>query len=123
MRYGPGTAGQDTCAGQEGSPTGPSKWDEAHSCGPDSESHFMAVENNILKTKKFRDVTTVLNERKHLKIVFRSAQYSVILSLDRSDRLGLSALHCPFNFKLNGASTFLECSSHYLLRARSWPVS
>jgi hypothetical protein len=32
-----------------------------------------------LKTKIFGDVTTVLNERKHLKILFRSVPDSVIL--------------------------------------------
>ncbi len=39
-----------------------------------------------LETKIFRDVTTVLNKRNHLKIVFRSVQDSVILFLDRSKR-------------------------------------
>jgi hypothetical protein len=34
---------------------------------------------NILKTKIFRDETTVLNERNHLKIVFGSVQDSIIL--------------------------------------------
>ncbi len=71
-----------------------------------------------MKTKIFCNLTTVLNERKHLKIVFRSVPDSDILflesNLDRSNRPGLTALHRRFNFELNGASTFLECSSHHL---------
>ncbi len=67
--------------------------------------------NLILKTKIFRDITTVLNERKHLKIVFRSVPDSVILFLDRSDRPGLTASHCPLrvNSKLKWA---FKSSSH-----------
>ncbi len=68
---------------------GRSKWDEAHSYGPDSESHFPAGEIFILKTKLFREVTTVLSEIKHLKIVFRSVPDSVFLLLDRLNRPGL----------------------------------
>ncbi len=48
----------------------------------------------------FRDIATVLNERKHLKIVFRSVSDSVILFLDRSDRPGLTALHHPLQFEI-----------------------
>ncbi len=48
-----------------------------------------------MKTKIFLDVTTVLNERKPLKIVFRSVADSVILFLERSERPGLTALHRP----------------------------
>jgi hypothetical protein len=43
-----------------------------------------------LKTMIFCDVTTVLNERKHLKIAFRSVPDSVSLVLDQMDRPGLT---------------------------------
>ena len=50
---------------------------------------------------------TVLNERKHLKIVFRSVPDSVILFLDRSDRPGLTALHHPLQLKVEvGVNSF-----------------
>jgi hypothetical protein len=55
---------------------------------------------NILKTKIFRDVTTVLNERENLKIVFRSVPDSVILFLDRCYRQGLTALHLQLQFEI-----------------------
>jgi hypothetical protein len=48
----------------------------------------------------FRDVTNVLNERKHLKIVFRSGPDAVILFLDRSNRPGLTALHRALQFEI-----------------------
>jgi hypothetical protein len=41
----------------------------------------------------FCDVTTVLNERKHFKMVIRSVPESVSLILGRTERLGLTALH------------------------------
>ncbi len=41
----------------------------------------------------FRAVTTVLNERAHLKMVIRSVPDSVSLSLGRTERLGPTALH------------------------------
>jgi hypothetical protein len=41
-------------------------------------------EKLILKTMMFRDVTTVLTERKHLKMVIRSVLDSVSLVLDRT---------------------------------------
>jgi hypothetical protein len=40
-----------------------------------------------------RDVTTVLNERKHLKMVIRSFPDSVSLFLGRPEWLGRAALH------------------------------
>ncbi len=40
---------------------------------------------NILKTMMFRDVRTVLNERKHLKMVIRSVPDSVSLILGRTE--------------------------------------
>ncbi len=43
-------------------------------------------ENFILKTMMFRDLTTVLNERKHLKMVIRSVPDSFSLILDRTER-------------------------------------
>ncbi len=54
---------------------------------------FFMPEKNILKTMMFRDVTTVLNERKHLKMVIRSVPDSVILFLGRTEWSGLTALH------------------------------
>jgi hypothetical protein len=52
----------------------------------DSDCRFWAGKN-ILKNMMFRDVTTVLNERKHLKMVIRSVPDSVILCLilDRTE--------------------------------------
>ena len=46
---------------------------------------FFGRENFILKTMTFHDVTTVLNERKHLKMVIRSIPDSVTLILGRSE--------------------------------------
>jgi hypothetical protein len=40
---------------------------------------------NILKSMMFRDVTTVLNERTHLKMVVRSVPDPVSLILDRAE--------------------------------------
>ncbi len=42
-------------------------------------------ENLILKTMTFHDVTTILNERKHLKMVIRSIPDSVTLILGRTE--------------------------------------
>ncbi len=53
-----------------------------------------------MKSSIFRDVTTVLNERKHLKKVFRSVSDSITLFLDRSDRQGVTALHSPLQFEI-----------------------
>jgi hypothetical protein len=39
----------------------------------------------ILKTMMFREVTTVLNERKHLKMVIRSVPDAVSLILGRAE--------------------------------------
>ncbi len=64
------------------------------------ESHFSSGEKISWKTKTFCDLTTVLNERKHLKIVFRSVPNSVILFLDRSDRSGLTALIRSLQFEI-----------------------
>ncbi len=54
---------------------------------------FFSQGENISKTKIFRDVNTILNERKHLKIVFRSVSDSVTLFLDQTDLPGLTTLH------------------------------
>ncbi len=54
---------------------------------------FFGRENFILKTMMFREVTTVLNEIKHLKIVIRSVPDSVSLILGRTEWVGLTALH------------------------------
>ncbi len=48
-----------------------------------------ALQKNIM----FRDVTTVLNERKHLKMVIRSVPDSFSLILGRIEQLGFAALH------------------------------
>ncbi len=49
------------------------------------------MEDFILKTIMFRDVTTILNKRKHLKMVIRSVQKSVGLILVRTEWQGLTA--------------------------------
>ncbi len=57
---------------------------------------FFGRENFIFKTMMFRDVTTVVNERKHFKMVSRSdwsVPELVSLILGRTKRLGLTALH------------------------------
>jgi hypothetical protein len=54
---------------------------------------FFGLENFILKIMMFRDVTTVLNETKHLEMVIRTVPDSFSLILDRTERLGLAALH------------------------------
>ena len=59
-------------------------------------------EKNILKTMMFRDEMTVLNERKHLKMVIRSVPDSVILILGRTEWQGLIALHLAQQLKLLG---------------------
>jgi hypothetical protein len=46
---------------------------------------FFFAEKNILKTMMFRDVRTVLNEIKHLKMVIRSVPDSVSLILGRTE--------------------------------------
>jgi hypothetical protein len=43
--------------------------------------NFFAGKKYILKTMPFHDVTTVLNERKHLEMVIRSVPDSVSLIL------------------------------------------
>jgi hypothetical protein len=48
----------------------------------------------ILKPIMFREVTTVLNERKHLIMVIRSVPDAVSLILGRTEWLGITALHC-----------------------------
>jgi hypothetical protein len=40
---------------------------------------FFSLEIFILKIMMFRDLTTVLNERKHLKMIIRSVPHSVSL--------------------------------------------
>jgi hypothetical protein len=47
----------------------------------------------ILKINGYHDKTTVLNERKHLKMVIRSVPNSVSLFVERADRPGLTTLH------------------------------
>jgi hypothetical protein len=59
----------------------------------DSDDRFFGRENFILKTMMFREVTTVLNERKQLKIVARSMPDLVSLILGLTERPGLTALH------------------------------
>ena len=54
---------------------------------------FFGREIFILKTMLFRDITTVLNERKHLKMVIWSVPDSVSLILGRTEWPGLTALH------------------------------
>jgi hypothetical protein len=54
---------------------------------------FFGPEVCILKTMMFRDVTTVLNERKHLKMEIRSFPDAVNLFLGRTEWLGLTTLH------------------------------
>ncbi len=54
---------------------------------------FFGLEIFTLKIMKFHDVTTVLNERKHLKMLIRSVPESVSLNLGRAECLGLTALH------------------------------
>ncbi len=70
--------------------------------------------NFILKTMMFRDVTTVLNERKHLKMVIRSVPDSVSLNLGRTECPGLTALHRAHQFQLMRHRTFLKYSCHKL---------
>ncbi len=72
--------------------------------------------NFILKTMMFRDVTTVLNESKHLKMVIRSVPDSVSLNLGQTECPGLTALHRAHQFQLMRHRTFLKCSCHQLLR-------
>jgi hypothetical protein len=88
-----GKTAVDTEDPAEAAPLVPKAWDEAYFRVRDSEGHFSAGKKYILKTKIFKGVTSVLNERKHLKIVFRSVQDSASLFLDRSNRPGLTALH------------------------------
>jgi hypothetical protein len=59
----------------------------------DLDGRFLGLEIFILKTMMFREVTTVLNERKHLEMVIRSVPDSVGLFLGRTEWLGLTALH------------------------------
>ncbi len=59
----------------------------------DSDDRFFGRENFILKTMMFREVTTVLNERKQLKIVARSMPDLASLILGLTERPGLTALH------------------------------
>jgi hypothetical protein len=54
---------------------------------------FFGWEIFILKTMVFREVPTILNEIKHLKMVIRSVPDSVSLILGRTERPGLAALH------------------------------
>ncbi len=49
----------------------------------DSDGRFLA-ENFILKAMMFREVRTVLNERKHLKMVIRSVLDAISLILGRA---------------------------------------
>jgi hypothetical protein len=45
----------------------------------DLDGHFFAGKKHILETMMFRDVRTVLNERRHLTMVIRSVPDSVSL--------------------------------------------
>ncbi len=70
---------------------------------------FFLPEFFILKTIMFREVTTVLNERKHLEMVIRSVPDSVSLILGRTEWLGHTALHSAQQLKLLCQRTFLKC--------------
>ncbi len=77
---------------------------------------FFCRENFILKTMMFRNVSTVLNERKDVKItmVVRSVPDSFSLILGRIERLGLAALHRAVLVDLYCRRTRLQCSSHHV---------
>jgi hypothetical protein len=62
----------------------------------------------------FFEVTTVLNERKHLEMVIRSVPDSVSLILGRTKCPGLTALHRAHQFQLMRHRTFLKYSCHQL---------
>ncbi len=51
----------------------------------DSDGCFFGWESFILKSMMFCDITSVLNERKHLKMVTRSVLDSVSLNLDQTE--------------------------------------
>jgi hypothetical protein len=61
---------------------------------------FFGRGKNIMKTVMFRDMTTVLNESKHLEMVIRSVPDSVSLILGRTAWPGLTALHRAKQLKL-----------------------
>jgi hypothetical protein len=71
----------------------------------------------ILKTMMFCYITTILNERKHLKMVIRSVPDSVSLNLGRTECPGLTALHRAHQFQLMRHRTFLKYSCHQLMCA------
>ncbi len=58
----------------------------------------------ILKTIMFCEVTTALNERKHLKMVIRSVPGSFSLILGLTKWLGLALAHC-----------FTQCTTSWLV--------
>jgi hypothetical protein len=60
----------------------------------DSDGRFLEG-NFILKTVMFRDVMTVLNERKRLKMVIRSVPDAVSLILGRTE-WQYAETHCMF---------------------------
>ena len=60
----------------------------------------------------FRDVRTVLNERKHIKMVIRSVSDAIGLILGRTEWPGLIALHRAQQLKLFGLRTFLKYWCH-----------
>ncbi len=80
---------------------------------------FFGRENFIMKSMIFRDVTTVLNERKHLNMSFTD---SVSLILGRAECLGLTTLHCAIQFQLNGPRTHFKCWCCYTQISTLWPA-
>ncbi len=62
----------------------------------------------------FRDVTTVLNEREHLKVVISSVSDSVSLNLGRTEWPGLTALHRAHQVDLVRHRTCFKCLCHQL---------
>ncbi len=77
---------------------------------------FFYREIFILKIMMFREVTTVLNERKYLEMVIRSDPDAVSLILGQDEWPGLAALHSAQKSTCCG----IEHSSN--TRATSWAI-
>jgi hypothetical protein len=73
---------------------------------------FFGREIFILKTMMFREVRTVLNERKHLKMVFRSVPDSVSPILGWTEWPGLTTLHRAKQVDLFSRRTCFKYSCH-----------
>jgi hypothetical protein len=69
----------------------------------------------ILKSMMFHEVTTVLNKRKHLKMVIRSIPDAVSLILGRTQWLGFTALHRVLQVDLMRHRTQFQYSCQYLV--------